>query len=104
MDEFLNRVNAQKKVLRLVNQIQWTGEQLISLNEKTIKRWVKTNHLLDEDAIVKAVWSCSELLFTLATRSQEQISEEYQNNETAFRMTIKTLESEVKKFSQSASP
>lgn len=95
MDEFLNRLNAQKEVLRLVNSKAWPIEQLISLNEKAILRWKNSNKISDDSRCFQLVMKASELLFTLATRSQEQISEDYQGSEDAFRELIANLRNEM---------
>jgi uncharacterized protein YaaN involved in tellurite resistance len=77
MSEFNNRINTQRKTLRLINGSNSYGEALLSLSGKAINRWVIDNHLDADDNVVVLVKEISEKLFFLANKSQEQVTEEY---------------------------
>lgn len=76
--EFNNRISAQRELLRIINQKPWATENLFSLSNKAISRWVTINQLNPEAPIVKIVNDVAGKLFFLANKSQEQISEKYQ--------------------------
>jgi hypothetical protein len=77
MDEFNNRMDAQRNVLEIVNRQVGNKEELCGLSKKTIERWITANRLNPEGEICKILFKISEKLSFLATKSQEQISEEY---------------------------
>lgn len=77
MDEFNNRMDAQRRVLEVVNQKGSNKEELCGLSKKAIERWIVANRLSPKDEISKILFKISEKLFFLAHKSQEQISEEY---------------------------
>ena len=77
MDEVINRMDAQRKVLEVVNQKCGNKEELCGLSKKSIERWIIANRLSTKDEISKILFNISEKLFFLAHKSQEQISEEY---------------------------
>ena len=77
MNEFLNRVSAQRMVLQAVNSINLASSDLLGLSAGAIDRWVIENRLGQEAPIVKLVRRAAERLFCLANKSQEQVTEEY---------------------------
>jgi len=77
MDEFLNRLSAQRKILKILNSCK-QEEELFGLSKAAIERWVSNNQIGNDSEIVKLVYYASEKLFFLANKSQEQISIEYQ--------------------------
>lgn len=79
MSEFENRIEAQRAILKTVNQYTWPKEPLFSLTYKSINRWIVQNHLEPESSLSKLVLGASEKLFFLANKSQEQITEDYRN-------------------------
>jgi len=76
MEEFNNRIDAQRHILRLVNAAQ-RKEALFGLSAKAIERWMLSNQLDKHSRLVNLVHQAADKLFFLANRSQEQISEEY---------------------------
>ena len=78
MNEFNNRVEVQRLILRLVNQYVWEKEELFGLSSKAIERWVSANRVRPESSLVPIPVTASSKLFFLANKSQEQISPEYQ--------------------------
>ena len=77
MDDFNNRIAAQRQVLQLVNRRNWGKEELFGLSSNAIDRWVAVNRVDPESQLVKLIKSASAKLFFLANKSQEQVSEEY---------------------------
>lgn len=77
MSEFVDRMAAQRELLRVVNSIPWT-EELYGLSKAGIQRWVVANQLSTESAEVKLVHEAAGALNFLAARSQEQVSRDYQ--------------------------
>lgn len=77
MDEFNNRMDAQRNVLEIVNRQVDNKEELCGLSKKAIDRWVSANRLNPESERCKVLYKISEKLFFLANKSQEQITEEY---------------------------
>lgn len=78
MDEFNNRIDAQRTVLQIVNRRFKGNEQLFGLSRKAIERWVVANRRDPRDELSSLLQAISEKLLFLANRSQEQISDEYQ--------------------------
>ena len=79
-NEFNARMEAQREILREINQIDWSVEPLLSLSEPAITRWVITNRLGTDDSIVGLVRQAGDALLFLANRSQEQVSPEYESH------------------------
>jgi len=77
MDEFNNRMEAQRNVLEVINRQLDKKEELCGLSKKAIERWIVANQINSESEICKILYTISEKLFFLANKSQEQISEEY---------------------------
>ena len=77
MNEFNNRVAAQRQVLQLVNRRNWGNEELFGLSSNAIERWIVVNRIDPEAPLVKLIKAASATLFFLANKSQEQVSEEY---------------------------
>jgi hypothetical protein len=78
MNEFNNRIDAQRQILRLVNQRHGAREELFGLSSKAIDRWIGANQIDPECRLVLLVRDASSKLFFLANKSQEQISPQYQ--------------------------
>lgn len=77
MNEFVNRMAAQRRLVQLINRRKWPKEELFGLSRKAIDRWIAANHIPAESRLVTLVEAASAKLFFLANKSQEQISEEY---------------------------
>jgi hypothetical protein len=77
MEEFNNRMDAQRNVLEVINRKQSNKEELCGLSNKAIERWIAVNRLNPESDICRTLFTISEKLFFLATKSQEQVSEKY---------------------------
>lgn len=78
MSEFNNRISAQRDALKIVNGSGLFFESLMSLTEKAIERWSRSNQLDTHDPIITLLKSMSGTLFFLANKSQEQVTEDYE--------------------------
>ncbi|PPC39987.1 hypothetical protein EA687_03280 [Acinetobacter baumannii] len=76
MNDFQNRINLQRKILHLVNSKIQLDEPLISLSKSCIDRWFSNNRGIKQSTL-DIIVSISEKTLFLATKSQEQITEEY---------------------------
>jgi hypothetical protein len=77
MNEFNNRIDAQREILKLVNLKTWPQEELCGLSKKAIDRWILVNVLDPRCRLVELVRTAADQLFFLANRSQEQVTDEY---------------------------
>lgn len=88
MNEFNNRIDAQRQILRAVNSVSWPGEPLHGLSTKALERWLSRNGL-DADAPLAALLrTAAGQLFFLANRSQEQVTDEYQAHARAIEAIV----------------
>lgn len=76
MNEFKDRMAAQRQILEVVNSKRRT-EELFGLSSKAIERWGSANTIDGNSNLVALLKVASEKLFFLANKSQEQISEDY---------------------------
>jgi len=76
MTEFNNRIKAQRDILSIINTQNWR-EELLGLSNGALDRWTSTNMLAHDSPLVKLIYSAAAKLFFLANKSQEQITEEY---------------------------
>ncbi len=79
MDEFVNRMDKQRKILKVVNTKINNKEELCGLSKKAIERWIQVNGITSDSNISNILFKLSEKLFFLACKSQEQISDDYKN-------------------------
>ncbi|KIA99447.1 hypothetical protein OA93_04585 [Flavobacterium sp. KMS] len=77
MNEFLNRITAQREVINIINQEKKLSFPLVGLSLKSIERWKKENSISDDSEISKIINLIASKLFFLANKSQEQITGEY---------------------------
>ena len=78
MDEFTNRMAAQRHILSIVNNSFRLTEELCGLSENAISRWAEVNRIETSSEVVRLLRRAADLLFFLATKSQEQVTEEYE--------------------------
>lgn len=98
MNEFNNRISAQRQILQLVNRKKRGKEELFGLSNKTIERWISVNRVDPESRLVQLLKTASEKLFFLANKSQEQISEEYKMISREIAAISKMIELELANF------
>lgn len=78
-NEFLNRIDLQRKTIQLINKYNTYTHPIHSLTFKGIDKWISSNSIDPSAEHVKTIYNISEKLFFLANKSQEQISPEYRN-------------------------
>ena len=93
MSEFNNRMTAQRHVLAAVNRKTYR-EELFGLSSAAIKRWVESNQIPPTSRIIELVSAASKKLLFLASKSQEQISSEYQTITLEISTLVDTIVSE----------
>jgi len=77
MNDFLNRMQAQREILNIVNDYKWYVEPLNSLTKKSIERWSAKNELSTGSKLVSLLYNIADKVFFLANKSQEQITDDY---------------------------
>jgi hypothetical protein len=76
MHEFNNRMDAQRRILDIVNGGKWQ-EELFGLSTKGLERWALSNNVDADSELIRLLRSASSKLFFLANKSQEQITDDY---------------------------
>lgn len=76
-DSFSDRMDAQRAILKQINQVTWPKEELFALSEDAIQRWLSVNRLGEDYEVVKLAREAGDALLFLANASQEQVSPEY---------------------------
>jgi hypothetical protein len=77
MDEFSNRMDAQRTVLKTVNRQPFFKEELCGLSRKAIERWLNANQIEPSGVVATTLIQISTKLFFLSTKSQEQVTDDY---------------------------
>lgn len=76
MNEFNNRIDAQREILKLVNSNR-RQEELYGLSSGAIDRWARVNDIDPSSELLRTVRESADKLFFLANKSQEQVTDEY---------------------------
>lgn len=92
--EFNNRVELQRKVLKIVNAI-YSENQLTGLSKPAMENWLMMNSIMKND-VKEVLFKISEKLFFIANKSQDQITEEYKNLQISINSDIKKLNTLLK--------
>ena len=95
MNEFSNRIEAQRQILRAVNLRAWPQEPLHGLSAKALSRWVSTNRLDPRSKVVELLHLAASKLCLLANKSQEQVSAEYQTISCDIENVANTIRDEI---------
>lgn len=95
MNDFNNRMDAQREFLKAINVVEWRAEPLVALSRGAIDRWISVNQLPAKDAIVLLVEEAGDALYFLANKSQEQVSSEYQDASEGFGRLIDLVRDEL---------
>jgi hypothetical protein len=77
MNEFTNRVEAQRRLLKVVNGKQNQKEELFSLSDSAIQRWRSVNGIDPSSRVVALLKGASDRVFVMANHSEAAITEEY---------------------------
>lgn len=94
MDEFVSRMETQRRVLNVVNSRLELREKLFGLSSKAIDRWAARNQLGSSE-VVGLLKNISSELFFMATRSQEPVSSEYELRRGKIVEAVTTLEDSI---------
>jgi hypothetical protein len=97
-DTFVNRMDAQRAILKEINRVAWPAEELFALSELAIQRWVSANRLAADDEVVKLAREAGDLLLFLANASQEQVSPEYASRSANVAAILPPLRLAVRKL------
>jgi hypothetical protein len=100
MNEFNNRIDAQRQILGVVNSVRWRGEALLGLSGKALDRWLSRNALDSGGPLPSLLRTAAAELFFLANRSQEQITQEYQERSRSLHILISQIAVEVAAFGE----
>lgn len=95
MNDFLNRIGVQRKVIKIVNNNNYKIH-LTGLSIKAINKWRSENNIKKETKVVKILVQISSKLFFLSNKSQEQITEDYKSISRDIDKYIFRLESMLK--------
>lgn len=77
MSEFNNRIDAQRRILRIVNGTLLLREELFGLSTGALERWTNVNQIERNGLLVPLLYEAASKLFFLSNKSQEQVTEEY---------------------------
>ena len=95
MSEFIDRMSAQRRVVQIVNGGKRHKEELFSLSSKAIDRWMLANSVTPESRLAELLRDASKQLLCLATKSQEQITEDYKQISSNVALITRALEAEI---------
>lgn len=97
MNDFNNRISAQRLVLQLVNSQLPNAEELFGLSRKSIDRWKTSNKIRDDSKILELLLEAADTLFFLANKSQEQVTDEYKLISNKYAEIVEKIETELSK-------
>lgn len=95
MNEFLNRIDAQRKVIKLINN-QSLKFPLVGLSLKCIDRWKIENEIKNDSITLNLLIKISSKLFFLSNKSQEQITDDYKIKSKEVSTIINRLKEEIR--------
>lgn len=98
MNEFLNRIDAQRTVLDAVNSYSWDNEPLFGLSKQSLERWVNSNKTQVPEELISLLFKVAEKLFFLANKSQEQITDEYKDLSRDVHKQTQKIKKEISKM------
>ena len=92
MDEFVDRMDVQRRVLHLINSSRCWPQRLHGLSRSALNRWAAANGLASSASVVLLLTKISNELFFMATHSQEPLEEEHEAHSTRAKELLRTLE------------
>ncbi|KAA9332774.1 hypothetical protein [Adhaeribacter soli] len=98
MNEFLNRITAQREVIKIINKQNENIFPLAGLSAKSLERWKIDNSISEESELMKTLYLISSKLFFLANKSQEQITNDYRLLSKSVRKLITHLQENIKNW------
>ncbi|EAR12955.1 hypothetical protein PI23P_10015 [Polaribacter irgensii 23-P] len=94
MNEFSNRIDLQREVIKIVNSAKFEYE-ITGLSKNAIERWLMDNRLDTESDLTKLLFIISSKLFFLANKSQEQITSGYKKMSSEVSNLVENLRDEI---------
>jgi hypothetical protein len=98
-DRFVNRLDLQRNVIKLVNKYCSSTKELAGLSEEAVRSWLGTNPVYKKEGLVQVILSLSNCFNSLANKSQEAIDEEYSILEETTKEYLVLLEKELRTMS-----
>lgn len=92
MSEFSSRVEAQRRILKVVNEYAWPSEQLFALNSGAIQRWATGNLVDHSSSLYRLLNAASSEIFVMANHSDDPIAGTY----AITRRRVEQIEKEVR--------
>jgi hypothetical protein len=77
MSEFSSRVDAQRQILKIVNESTCKTEQLFALSGKAIQRWSAANEISSSTKLIRLLHAASAQIFVMANHSDDPIAGTY---------------------------
>ncbi|MEA9414298.1 hypothetical protein [Flavobacterium sp. PL02] len=77
MSDFLNRIDIQRRAIKIVNSNNSFRFHLAGLSINAVEKWREQNDISIEHDIMKMLLKISSKIFFLSNKSQEQITEDY---------------------------
>lgn len=99
MSEFSNRIDAQRRILRLVNSSRDSQEELFGLSSGALRRWALVNGVDQHNPLLVLLKQAAAKLFFLSNKSQEQITDEYQSVSDEVAMLTEKIQEAASKAS-----
>lgn len=90
MQEFNNRIELQREVIKTINNSNYSFE-ITGISQGSIERWALDNNISINSEIVKLLYKISNKLFFLSNKSQEQITEDYRKIKSDISKTVNEL-------------
>lgn len=97
MSDFLNRIEVQRRVIKIINNSRLTY-QLSGLSINSLRKWAMDNKIEEKTDIYNHLLLISSKLFLLSNKSQEQISEDYKMISIDINECVNKLETNYKSW------
>ena len=94
MNEFNNRIELQREVIKIVNKRGYNN-QITGLSDDAIKRWLSDNQLAKDSQLTFLIYEIAAKLFFLANKSQEQITDSYKTLSSDVSNLVEKLRLEI---------
>lgn len=95
MNEFSNRIELQREVIKIVNSAEFDYE-ITGLSKNAIERWLLDNSLDTKSDLTNLLFAISGKLFFLANKSQEQITSGYRKLSNEVSNLVQDLRDNIK--------
>lgn len=101
MNEFNNRIDAQRHIVDTINRKHTATEELFSLSRNAVDRWLSVNRIDPESPLARLIAAASGKLFFLANKSQEQVSPEYRSASAEVECLARAIDGELEQSRKS---